>query len=29
MNGSGVCQWTDGTQYEGNWKDCVKEGHGT
>jgi hypothetical protein len=28
MSGYGVCQWRDGTQYKGQWKNCVKDGHG-
>jgi hypothetical protein len=29
MNGVAMCIWQDGTSYTGEWKDCLKEGHGT
>lgn len=29
MNGYAVCQWSDGTMYSGEWKNCQKEGEGT
>lgn len=28
MMGYGVCLWRDGTQYQGMWKNCIKEGQG-
>ena len=29
MTGKGLCQWADGTVYEGLWLDCSKEGQGS
>jgi len=28
MNGYGMCKWADGTQYRGQWRNCIKEGQG-
>lgn len=29
MNMFGSCRWEDGTSYQGQWRNCVKEGPGT
>ena len=26
MTGKGLCQWADGTIYDGQWNECSKEG---
>ena len=28
MTGQGECRWADGTNYQGQWIDCRKEGQG-
>ena len=28
-NGQGKCVWVDGSNYDGEWADCVRHGQGT
>ena len=28
MNGNALVEWADGTRYEGDWKNCRKDGVG-